>query len=113
MVGSAALLSGTTRLTVTVVAIVIEATDGTAYLILFQPVTVLNSLLQTEFVHILPLILACLIAKWVGDLFSTPLIEVIGTELRKVSYSCPLSPSGNDRGARRTIPRMVATPRIQ
>lgn len=57
LVGSAAFLSGTTRLTVTVVAIIIESTN--------------------EFVHILPLIFACLIAKWVGDLLTVSLIEVM------------------------------------
>jgi H+/Cl- antiporter ClcA len=80
-VGSAAFLSGTTRLTVTVVAIIIESTNGSMLPISLSHTLLLIStffllLRSTEFVHILPLIFACLIAKWVGDLLTVSLIEV-------------------------------------
>ncbi len=81
--GSAAFLSGTTRLTVTVVAIIIESTNGSKLTPSPPPphtVLLISTFLlllgPTEFVHILPLIFACLIAKWVGDLLTVSLIEV-------------------------------------
>jgi hypothetical protein len=43
---------------------------------------------NSEFVHILPLIFACLIAKWVGDLLTVSLIEVQQTLSHGQMHAC-------------------------
>ncbi|KYR02929.1 chloride channel protein [Tieghemostelium lacteum] len=55
LVGSAAMMAGYCRMTISLVVIMVELTEGTQYLV--------------------PLILAVMIAKWVGDFFGQSLYE--------------------------------------
>lgn len=55
MIGSASLMAGSTRMTISLVVIIIELTEGTQFL--------------------LPVILSVMIGKWVGDIFNESVYE--------------------------------------
>jgi len=65
VVGSAALMAGSLRLTISLVVIIVELTEGTQYL--------------------LPIILVVMIGKWVGDYFNESVYEHL-IELKHIPY---------------------------
>merc|ERR1712154_54665 len=73
MGGAAALLGGTTRMTISLTVILVEITDDVYYL--------------------LPIILTIMVAKWVGDRFNIPLYDA-HIILKKVPFLEPSLPKG-------------------
>eukprot|EP01133_Synstelium_polycarpum_P018156 gene18156-21713_t len=71
LVGSAAMMAGYCRMTISLVVIMVELTEGTQYLV--------------------PIILAVMIAKWVGDFFNESVYEHL-MELKYIPFLQSLPP---------------------
>jgi chloride channel 7 len=71
LVGSAALMSGFSRITISLVVIVVELTESTQFL--------------------LPIMLAVMCAKWVGDFFNKALYDEL-VELKSITFLDPKPP---------------------